>query len=247
MPKTTEQLAASRAGETAESNGFGSQERPLRPAGLYELKNDDGEVVDRLIVKVHPKFGDGQAAAVERVGYKFVRAAKPEEVKEIEVDAKHLATENPLGGITADETLKGVLARVSALEKENADLKAAQTAESNSGSADSAVKAQAKTETQEEATARVAARQDASTGTGASETDKVEELKATGGDAGSDESEGDDESEDEGAEKPFNKLNRAELETVAEKEQITLPAEADTNAKIREVITKAREEKEAGK
>lgn len=193
MPKTTQELANSRAGETAESNGFGAQERPLRPAGLYQLKNDDGVVVDELIVKVHPKFGDGQAAAAERVGYKFVRPVKPGEVKEIEVDAQHLATENDRG--QTNETLKGVQARLTALEKENAELRASQSAENNRGAAD-------------------------------------------------DGDESDEDDEDKGGEKPFKQLNRAELETLAEKEQITLPAEADTNAKIREVITKARAEKE---
>lgn len=249
MPKTVEQLAASKAGETAESNGFGSQERPLRPAGLYQLKNDAGEVVDELIVKVHPKFGDSQAAAVERVGYKFVRAAKPGEIKEIEVDAKHLATENQLGGITADETLKGVLARLSAVEKENADLRAGKAAEETKGTADGDTKANAKEEAKTEAVARTEARQDSTVGSGADETQKTEELKGnvtttdplSNGDEGD---ESDEDETDENGEKPFNKLNRAELEAVAEKEQITLPAEADTNAKIREVITKARAEKE---
>ena len=224
MPKTTAELAASKAGETAETNGFGSQERPLRPAGLYELKNDAGEVVDRLIVKNHPKFGDSQASAAERVGYRFVRPATSEDVKEIEVDAKYLATENPLGGITADETLKGVLARLSAVEKENADLRAAAGAETTKGASDNQVAADSKED------AKAAGEQKVAETTGNPALDDVED-------------EGDDEDEDEGAEKPFTKLNRAELEELAEKEGITLPEEADTNAKIREVITKASEEK----
>lgn len=245
MPKTTAELLASKAGETAESNGFGSQERPLRPAGLYRLKNDAGETVDELIVKVHPKFGDSQAAAVERVGYKFVRAAKPDEVKQIEVDALQLATEDKRGETSDD--LKGIKARLTLLEKENADLKAGQTAEQTAGTADGGVKAQAKEDAKTEATARVEVRQDPTVGGGAEETRKVEELK--GGDATTPENTGgeDEGDEDEGKEKSFSQLNRAELEAVAEKEQITLPAEADTNAKIREVITKARAEKEQGK
>jgi len=248
MPKTTQELANSRAGETAESNGFGSQERPLRPAGVYQLKNDAGEVVDEIIVKVHPKFGDSQAAAAERVGYRFVRDAKPGEVKEIEVDAKYLATENQLGGITADENMKGVMARLSALEKENADLRAGKTAEENKGAADGDVKAESKDNAKVAAAQQLENRGQAPEGTANATANELD--SANTGDEGSEGDEGDDEGDDdgegEGGEKPFNKLNRAELETVAEKEQITLPAEADTNAKIREVITKARAEKENG-
>lgn len=244
MPKTTAELLASKAGETAESNGFGSQERPLRPAGVYQLKNDDGDVVDTIIVKVHPKFGDSQAAAAERVGYRFLRDAKPGEVKEIEVDAKYLATENLAGGQDANETLKGIQARLTAVEKENADLKAAKAAEENKGSADGDTKADAKDKAKVAAAEQLENRGQAPEGTANQTADELDnqDQGSEGSDEGSDE--GDDEDEGEGGEKPFNKLNRAELEAVAEKEQITLPAEADTNAKIREVITKAREEKE---
>lgn len=144
MPKTLAELQNSKGGETAESNGMGAAERPLRPAGVYQLKNDAGEVVDTVIVKVHPKFGDSQAAAAERVGYRFLREARKDEIKEIEVDAKYLATENQLGGITADENMKGVMARLSALEKENADLRAAQGAETTKGASDNVVAADSK-------------------------------------------------------------------------------------------------------
>lgn len=116
MPKTTAELAASKPGETAETNGFGSQERPLRPAGLYQLKNKAGEVVSTVIVKSHAKFGDGQAAAAERVGYEYVRPARPDEIKEIEIEV------NP--ATPSSDEQKGILARLNALEKENADLKA---------------------------------------------------------------------------------------------------------------------------
>lgn len=236
MPKTTAQLAASKAGETAESNGFGGQERPLRPAGLYRLKDDDGNVVDEQIVKSHPKFGDSQAAAFERVGYKFVRAAKPGEVKEIEVDAAYLATENKQGGQDSSESLKGIQARLSALEKENADLKAGKAAEETKGTADGSVKAESKENAKEEAQTQLENRGQAPAG---ALEDADEDLKE-------DESD-EDESTDDAPEKPFGNLNRAELEELAAKEEITLPAEANTNNKIRDVITQAREAKKAGK
>lgn len=240
MPKTTAQLAASKAGETAESNGFGGQERPLRPAGLYRLKDDDGNVVDEQIVKSHPKFGDSQAAAFERVGYKFVRAAKPGEVKEIEVDAAYLATENKQGGQDSSESMKGIQARLSALEKENADLKAGKAAEDTSGAADSDVKAKSKEAAKDEAQTQLENRGQAGPLDNADESDEDE----------SDEDDSTDEGEGEGddtPEKPFGNLNRAELEELAAKEEITLPAEANTNNKIRDVITQAREAKKAGK
>lgn len=234
MPKTTAQLAASKAGQTAESNGFGGQERPLRPAGLYRLKDDEGNVVDEQIVKSHPKFGDSQAAAFERVGYKFVRAAKPGEVKEIEVDAAYLATENKQGGQDNSESMKGIQARLSALEKENADLKAGKTAETTKGAADDAVKTESKETAKEEAQTQLENRGQAGPLEDADETLEQDE---------SDE----DESTEDAPEKPFGNLNRAELEELAAKEEITLPAEANTNNKIRDVITQAREAKKAGK
>jgi hypothetical protein len=181
MGLSTEQLNARKAGQTAESNGFGAQEKPLRQGGVYQLKDSQGNVVDEQIVKVHPKFGDSQAAAFERVGYKFLRAAKPGEVKEIEVDAKHLATENQNGGQDGDETMKGIQARLSMLEKENADLKAGKTAEENKGASDDNVKAQAKEEAKAEGEARVEARAETEdnlrASRGAEETQLAEEKK----------------------------------------------------------------------
>lgn len=239
MPKTTAQLAASKAGETAESNGFGGQERPLRPAGLYRLKDDDGNIVDEQIVKSHPKFGDSQAAAFERVGYKFVRAAKPGEVKEIEVDAAYLATENKQGGQDSSESLKGIQARLSALEKENADLKAGKAAEDTSGAADSDVKAQSKEAAKEEAQTQLENRGQAPAG-------PLDNSDEGLGDDDESDDESDETDEGDAPEKPFGNLNRAELEELAAKEEITLPAEANTNNKIRDVITQAREAKKAG-
>lgn len=254
MPKTTEQLAASKAGETQESNGFGSQERPLRPAGLYRLKNDDGETVDEIIVKVHPKFGDSQAAAAERVGYRFVRPANPGEVKEIEVDAKYLATENKDGSQPGDETLKGIQARLSLLEKENADLKAGKAAEETKGAADSDVKAQAKDEAKVAAAEQLENRGQAPEGTAKS---LENELDNTDGDEGDDSSEGDSGEGDQGGEgegegegtqerKPLNKDDYTvdQLKELAIEEEVELTPAEDTKAKIVAAIEKARDEKE---
>ena len=253
MPKTTAELLASKAGETAESNGFGSQERPLRPAGVYQLKNDAGEVVDEVIVKVHPKFGDSQAAAAERVGYRFVRDVKPGEVKEIEVDAKHLATENPLGGITADETMKGVMARLSALEKENADLKAAASAEDNKGASDNTVAAESKDQAKVAAAQQLENRGQAPEGTMNATANELDENQNDGegenggeGGEGSDEGEGGEGNDAPEPRKPLNKDDYTvdQLKELAIEEEVELTPAEDTKAKIVAAIEKARDEKE---
>ena len=118
MPKTTEELAASKGGSTAETNGMGSSERGFRPDGVYQLKDDDGNVVSQIIVKNHPLFGDAQAAAVERVGFKFLREATAEEHRS-----------SLVVGPTKQETdkaddIKGILARLDAAEKRNEELEA---------------------------------------------------------------------------------------------------------------------------
>lgn len=249
MPKTTAQLAASRAGETAETNGFGAQERPLRPAGVYQLKNKEGEVVDTLILKTHPKFGDGQAAAAERVGYEFVRAARKDEVKTIEVDVLALSTEDKNGNTSDD--VKGLKARMNEqdqLIKTLQDQLAGKTAEDTKGSADGDVKAGAKEDAKEEAAARVAARQDGSVDTGVDETRKVEELKGNepSGDPLSNDSattDGDEDESDE-SEKSLSNQNRAELEATAEREGVELTEAEDTNKKIAAKIKASRDEKE---
>lgn len=228
MPQlTAQELAGRKAGETAETNGFGQQERPLRPAGLYRLKDDNGAVVDEIIVKVHPKFGDSQAAAAERVGYKFVRAAEPGEVKEIEVDAKYLATEG-----NHAEDAKGIQARMTLLEQESKKKDEqidALLAQLNKGASDNQVAADSKEETKAEAISQTDQRTGTGEGEGESTPPADDELKAP---------------KDEVKDKPFEKLNSTELRALAEAENITIPAEADTNAKVREVITKARAEKE---
>ena len=173
MPKTLEQLQASKAGQTQESNGFGAAERPLRPGGAYELREKDGTLVDRQVLKTHPKFGDSQAAAFERLGYEYVGAAKEGEVKTVEIDA--LATEG-----TDAEGLKGVQARLSLIESEGKkkdETIAALRAELGQGAADGDTKANAKEEAKTEAVARTDAREDTSVGTGADETLRTEELK----------------------------------------------------------------------
>lgn len=183
MAKSLEQLQNSSAGNTAESNGFGSSEKPFRPAGLYRLKDEEGNVVDEQIVKSHPLFGDSQAAAFERVGYRFVREAKPGEVKEMEL------TPNP--GLSGDnkEDLKGLQARMSAFEAQTkakddeiaalkAELAQRDTTDADKQDSENAkVAALQNADTKAEATARVAAREDSATAAGAEETAKTEELK----------------------------------------------------------------------
>lgn len=219
MAKTTEQLQNSKAGNTAEQNGFGAAEKPWRKAGVYKHK----ESGDEIIVKVHPKFGDAQAAAVERVGYVYDREVKEGEVKDLEVLLTASAEGSKPSNDSSDETLKGIQARLTALESENKTLrdeKAALQAEAEKDGVKDADTAGTKAE----ATAQVLSRQDSTSDEGS-------------------EDEGDGEDGSGNTEKSFSQLNRAELTELAEREGVELTEAEDTNAKIREAITKAREAK----
>lgn len=179
MPKSLEQLQNSKAGATAESNGFGGAERAVRPGGLYRHKENG----DEIIVKTHPKFGDSQASAAERVGYEFVRPAKKEELHDNDLLA---AGDNPLVGETAAQTgddLKGLKARANEqdrLIKELQDKLAGKDAEDTKGAADNDVKAQAKDEAKDAAVEGVAERTGNSALDDETETvDKKEEETTT--------------------------------------------------------------------
>lgn len=117
MPKTTEELAASKGGSTAETNGMGAAERGFRPDGVYQLKDEDGNVVSQIIVKNHPLFGDAQAAAAERVGYRFLRPAEEGDIVTIKVGPSKQETDK-------SDDIKGILARLDASEKRNEELEA---------------------------------------------------------------------------------------------------------------------------
>lgn len=191
MPKTTEQLANSKAGSTAESNGFGGSEKPFLPGGVYELRDPDNgnRVVDTQILKSHPLFGDSQAAAFIRVGYKYVRDAEPGEMKELEIQ------QGQVGNTSSSEEIKGIMARLNAVEEENKTLRAekqANAAEANSGSHLGEVQKQSQADAVAEGTARTQARLEGAD----DETARTEELKAetpaaTGADAQAEQPAGD--------------------------------------------------------
>lgn len=101
-------LDKSRPGMTTEKSDDG-----LRPAGVYKHPVS-GET---LIVQNDPLFGDGQARAAERVGFVFEREAKPGEIKTI-VDAPAVVQETPKAVDTSLDDLKGLRARINALEAE---------------------------------------------------------------------------------------------------------------------------------
>lgn len=106
-------LDKARPGVTPEKSDDG-----IRPAGLYRHPVSGAE----LIVQNDPLFGDGQARAAERVGFVFVRPAEEGEIKTV-LDASIDKENQPKAdGANADD-LKGLLARVNALEAENAKLK----------------------------------------------------------------------------------------------------------------------------
>jgi hypothetical protein len=191
MTKTIEQLANSKAGSTAESNGFGGAEKPYLPGGVYELRDPDNgnRVVDTQILKSHPLFGDSQAAAFIRVGYKYVRDADPSELKTLEIQQGQVTNSS------SNEEIKGIMARLSAVEDENKSLRAekqARDAEDRSGVQLGDVQAQSQADAKAEATARVQARTEGAE----NETARTEELKAetpaaTGADAQAEQPAGD--------------------------------------------------------
>lgn len=110
MAKSLEQLQASKGGSSLESNGFGSQERKQNPSGLYRHEKSGEEI----ITKWHPLFGSAQADAAVRVGFEWVRDATEEELRE---QYDFIPTPAAAAPANNDE-LKGILARLNALEAE---------------------------------------------------------------------------------------------------------------------------------
>lgn len=106
-----------RAGSSAETSSTG-----LLPEGVYVLKGEEGQILDTMICQNDALYGDAQAAAVTRLGYKFQRPAEESDIvpfKSVE-SVNHTAVH-----ISEQEAeLKGIAARLALLEQENAELKA---------------------------------------------------------------------------------------------------------------------------
>ena len=106
-----------RAGSSAETSSTG-----LLPEGVYVLKGEEGQILDTMICQNDALYGDAQAAAVTRLGYKFQRPAEESDivpfksVESINHTAAHIGEQ--------DAELKGIAARLALLEQENAELKA---------------------------------------------------------------------------------------------------------------------------
>lgn len=106
-----------RAGSSAETSSTG-----LLPEGVYVLKGEGGQILDTMICQNDALYGDAQAAAVTRLGYKFQRPAEESDfvpfksVESVNHTAAHIGEQ--------DAELKGIAARLALLEQENADLKA---------------------------------------------------------------------------------------------------------------------------
>lgn len=218
MPKSTEQLAASKGGSTAETNGMGSAERGFRPDGVYQLKDEDGKVVSQIIVKNHPLFGDAQAAAVERVGFKFLREATADDIKTFKVGPSKQETDK------ADD-IKGILARLDAAEKRNEELEA-KLAEAGTGDAGGVLPPE---------------------GTGNSALDDADD-DGDDEEEGDEDGDEDGDSEEETPttpEKPLTKdnYNEAELREIAAAEGVELTDEHSTKQKIVDAIKAVREAK----
>lgn len=106
-----------RAGSSAETSSTG-----LLPEGVYVLKGEDGQILDTMICQNDALYGDAQAAAVTRLGYKFQRPAEESDfvpfksVESVNHTAAHIGEQ--------DAELKGIAARLALLEQENVELKA---------------------------------------------------------------------------------------------------------------------------
>lgn len=111
-----ENLAKKKGGKTAEDNNTG-----LFEAGVWEhpeAKNPDGTPI-QIITLYDPLFRNVQSEAVARFGYVRVRDVKEGDV--VLLSAQYDKIKN---GTDSNEGLKGIQARLSALEAENAQLRA---------------------------------------------------------------------------------------------------------------------------
>jgi len=120
-----------RAGSSAETSSTG-----LLPEGVYVLKGEEGQILDTMICQNDALYGDAQAAAVTRLGYKFQRPAEESDfvpfksVESVNHTAAHIGEQ--------DAELKGIAARLALLEQENAELKAKVEAEDAKETAEAA-------------------------------------------------------------------------------------------------------------
>ena len=106
-----------RAGSSAETSSTG-----LLPEGVYVLRGEEGKILDTMICQNDALYGDAQAAAVTRLGYKFQRPAEESDF----VPFKSVESVNHTAARVGeqDAELKGIAARLALLEQENAELKA---------------------------------------------------------------------------------------------------------------------------
>lgn len=230
-------LKHARGGSTQEVS-----DKPVTPAGLYRHPQTGQEI----ITLYDPLFGDVQSEGFTRLGFEFVREADQGEVKSIVeqiIDTKSSESKDLQSIGTRLSVLEGVREENTAYAAENRELReklaklekaeTTQAAQDGPSAPASEVVDGSGDKAKEEAERQTASR-------GVDNTPAVDSGVTSPDPAAPAASTVED--EDEG--KPFSQLNRAELEDLAKEEEIELPKEADTNAKIREAITKARAEKE---
>lgn len=132
-----------RAGNSAETSSTG-----LLPEGVYVLKGEEGQILDTMICQNDALYGDAQAAAVTRLGYKFQRPAEESDI----VPFKNVESVNHTAVHVNEQQaeLKGIAARLALLEQENAELKAKVEAEQVEKAKDEAEGATETKETKED-------------------------------------------------------------------------------------------------
>lgn len=194
--------ANDKPGETAEVSDL-----PQAPAGVYQHANGQ-----TAIIQTDPLLGDGQAQAFMRAGFEFVREADPSEISTLETASIDHANKVTANKADADD-VKGLLARVNAIEAENSRLKA-QIASGNPVPGTEAVPGAEQTKTDAQAKVAGPAPTDpATTGTNTPDTTKA-----------------------------LSKMNATELAAVAETEGVDL-SQADTNKLKVDAIQTARDQK----
>lgn len=115
-------LDKKKAGKTAEKSAGQVYE-----AGVYEhpeAKDANGDPV-QIITLYDPLFGNVQSEAVARLGFQRVRDVKKGDVVTLVVSYEKIqnGTSTPQGTVSSED-LKGLQARLAALEDENRSLKA---------------------------------------------------------------------------------------------------------------------------
>lgn len=203
-------------------------------AGLYRHPGSGAE----LITLHDPLLGDAQSEAAIRVGFKRVRDAKPEEVKVLAIASLDAESERAKVNDNSD-AVKGITARLNALEAENAKLR-----EQASKSPTSVEMSQAEglREADEQTARRGTDNTPTSAGVGGVNSGTTPGAQDP---SNTEPNEDGDEGDDEEEAKPLSQQNKTELLATAEAEGVEGVSEETKNDDLRKAIQAKRDETES--